>query len=401
MAMMPLKPAAGFACAAPLSTLRSSMAKSRTAKTLTPAPKPEPIDPATLRLDTRNPRFAAQSGSSTKEKDIIQNLLETADLRELIDSLTANGYVDFEPLVVVEEGKGLTVIEGNRRVAAIKLLRDPDLAAELRVEIPALTDRLSKTLERAGVIKVASRDDARQYIGFKHINGPQKWDAFAKGKFAADWYRAERAKGVTLRDIARRLGDRHDTLLRLVNGIYVLEQAKKNSLFEIDDRAPGRPFFFSHLYTALTRPQYREFLGLDLQWRQADPAPNPIPAASLPKLKKVLQWIYGSESDDLEPLVKSQNPHIKQLGEVLAHPQALHRLQERPDLARAYAEVQTRSKQFQDEILKAVRHAENAQTFLEAYDGDPALLEFGHRLVKCGQTLVQVMRAATKEGNAK
>jgi len=377
------------------------MPRKRTPKKSPSATKLDPVDPASLKLDTRNPRFAAQGGSPSKEKDIIQNLLETADLRELIDSLTANGYVDFEPLVVVDEGKGLTVIEGNRRVAAIKLLRDPKLAAELRVEIPTLTDKLAKTLEHARVIEVATRDEARQYIGFKHINGPQKWDAFAKGKFAADWFRAERGNGVTLRDIARRLGDRHDTLLRLVNGIYVLEQAKKQSLFDIDDRAPGRPFFFSHLYTALTRPQYRAFLGLHPQWRQAEPAPNPVPTGSLPKLKKVLQWIYGSDADEIEPLVTSQNPHIKQLGEVLAHPQALHRLQEKPDLARAYAEVQTRSKQFMDSLLKAVRHAENAQQVIDAFDGDPALLEFGNRLVKSGQLMVNVMKAAVKEGSAK
>ena len=65
------------------------------------------------------------------------------------------------------------------------------------------------------------------YIGFKHINGPHRWDALAKARFAATWYRKERKHGLTLEKIAQRLGDRHDTVVRLVNGIFVLDQAEE------------------------------------------------------------------------------------------------------------------------------------------------------------------------------
>lgn len=72
----------------------------------------EKVDPITLKLDTKNPRFAAYStGSRPRERDVIAHLLEFADLRELLQSIAANGYIDFEPLVVLEEKKGeLTVI---------------------------------------------------------------------------------------------------------------------------------------------------------------------------------------------------------------------------------------------------------------------------------------------------
>jgi len=35
---------------------------------------------------------------------IIQNLLNYADLMELVESIAINGYLDLEPLFVVEEG---------------------------------------------------------------------------------------------------------------------------------------------------------------------------------------------------------------------------------------------------------------------------------------------------------
>src|ERR1035438_10451118 len=95
----------------------------------------------------------------------------------------------------------------------------------------------------------------------KHINGPHKWDALAKARFAADWYKNEKDKGLTIAKIARRLGDNHDTVVRLVNGMFVLDQAADAKIYDIQDRYPGKRFGFSHLYTALTRPGYREFLG--------------------------------------------------------------------------------------------------------------------------------------------
>jgi hypothetical protein len=352
-------------------------------------------DATELKLDMKNPRFAAYSGSKRSEKDIIRYLLESADLRELVESIAANGYVNIEPLVVLDEDKDgkLTVIEGNRRAAAIKLLRNPELAAELGVTLPTMNDQQKESLKRASILKVESRDQARQYIGFKHINGPHKWDSFAKGQFAAEWYRKERANGLTIRDIASRLGDRHDTILRLVNGIYVLDQAKKNKLFALEDRFPGRPFFFSHLYTALTRPQFRDYLGLPHEWRNLEPEPDPIPEKNLPRLVKLLTWLFGSAEDEIEPLVKSQNPHVKQLGEVLASPMALKRLEANEGLSKAFAEVDSRGKQFEEALIRSVRYGEDAQKLVDAYEGDEALVEYGGRLEKIGNNLVRTMKA--------
>lgn len=360
---------------------------------------PSKADPVDLKLDARNPRFAvAELGAHAREKEIIRNLIETADLRELVESIAANGYVDIEPLVIVQEKRGeWTVVEGNRRVAAIKLLRSPELAAELGVTLPALRPSLAKTLESATVIPVKHRDDARQYIGFKHINGPHKWDSFAKAKFAADWYRSDRDKGITLRDIAQRLGDRHDTVLRLVQGMYVLEQAKAQRLFTPEDRYPGRPFAFSHLYTALTRPDYRSYLGLAPNWRQIELIPNLVPQQFLPRLKQVLIWIYGSEADDSPPLITSQNPHLKQLGEVLENSVALKRLEATNELAKAFAEVETRGKKFEHSLILSVRHAEDAQQCVDAFDGDEALVEYAVRLGRIGQGITRTLKEFPKE----
>ena len=80
---------------------------------------------------------------------------------------------------------------------------------------------------------------------------------------------------------------------------------------------PGKRFAFSHLYTALTRPGYRDFLGLGDEWRSEDPQPNPVPKKNLENLQQVLIWLYGSKSDGIKPVITSQNPDLKFLGAVL------------------------------------------------------------------------------------
>jgi hypothetical protein len=369
-------------------------------KTTSKEPERRTLDPSTLALDLENPRLAQNDiTGKVKERDVIQYLAEQADVEELVQSIAANGYLDFEPLIVIQPDKrsAPTVIEGNRRVAAVKLLKDPALARELGITVPALSAEVLLSLKKATVFFVADRAEARQYIGFKHINGPHKWDSFAKAKFAADWFRSESRNGLTLRDIARRLGDRHDTVLRLVQGIFVVEQAAKAGVFEVEDRFQKRPFAFSHLYTALTRPQYREYLGLGANWRQEEPGQNPIPKAKHRNLENVLKWLYGSEAENLPPIVTSQNPHVKQLGEVLANPLALKKLETNRDLAEAFAEVDTRSRKFSDNLLKAVELSQLAQTFVDAYDGEAALLEFGDRLQRIARTIHTNMKAVAEE----
>jgi len=115
-----------------------------------PVTKRQELDPATLQLDLDNPRLAQNdmTGRPT-ERDVIEFLAARADLAELIHSIAANGYLDFEPLIVLVESKGrLVVIEGNRRVAAIKLLLNPDLSRELGQPAPELSKPVRASLKK-------------------------------------------------------------------------------------------------------------------------------------------------------------------------------------------------------------------------------------------------------------
>ena len=335
-----------------------------------------------LRLDRENPRLVGEAADASDEW-IIARLYRSAELDELLQSISTNGYLDIEPLVVVRapDDDALIVLEGNRRLATLRLLREPALARriasaeKLRISVPAVDDAVRVTLDEVSVYLVASRERARAFIGFKHINGPAKWDAYAKARFAADWYRAGRADGVGLEQIAAAIGDRHDTVKRMVSAIYVLEQADANGLFDIEDRH-ARKFNFSHLYTALSRSQYMDYLGLEAAWARHDPKPDQVPEEKLDELRKVLVWIYGSKSDDARPVVQTQNPDIKRLGEVLSHAEGRHVLEQTGDLNQAHASTESVDTRFTASLLRARGAIGDAAGSLRAYDGrDKSLLD--------------------------
>lgn len=350
-----------------------------------------------LRFDPKNPRYASEhpSGRAT-DVQIISDLITSADLAELVQSIAANGYIDIEPLVVMESGEHLIVLEGNRRLAAIKLLSKPELARECNFAAPAITNDVRKTLEAVTVYVVSKREDAREFIGFKHINGPHRWDALAKARFSADWYLSEKSKGVTLESIARSLGDRHDTVKRLVNGVFVLDQARKEKLFDIDDRSPGRAFAFSHLYVALTRPGFQDFLGLPADWRKTDLKPNPVPKGNFENLRRALVWLYGSKQDEIQPVVTSQNPHVRMLDEILQKPMARKTMLARNRLEEAYALVYTPSVQFETALLNAYQNAKDALAKISGYVGeDQTLLEAASSLRRTSQVIHETMIGVT------
>ena len=269
-----------------------------------------------LVFDRHNPRLVGlaplESGTdieSVGTAEMVALLYRTANLQELLQSIAANGYLDIEPLIVeavetseLDDAGGagdadaaanaggaggagaaanasaagdagaasrpkaakLRVLEGNRRLAAIKLFQDGRLRTELGchhgtpVELPKITPGKLKTLAEVSVYRVAHRADANAYIGFKHMNGAVKWSSYAKAKFAAKWHREQQ---VPLGEIARHIGDEHDTVTRMVHAIYVLEQAERAGCFQLSDRADTYRFSFSYLYVALARSPYMEFLG--------------------------------------------------------------------------------------------------------------------------------------------
>ena len=361
------------------------------------------VDVRRLMLDVKNPRLLRTDGSEGDEY-IIADLYKAEDLRELLQSISTNGYMNIEPLVVVLDKKNekLIVLEGNRRLAAIMLFLNDELVkktekvAGVSIDIPAIDKKIEKSLHNISVFRAKSRENARDYIGFKHINGPAKWNSYAKARFAALWHKEEE---VSLEEIARRIGDRHDTVRRMVTAIYVLEQAKRARKYDISDRFYER-FNFSHLYTALSRSDYMDYLGIGKSWTKIKPGSNLIPKDKLERLGNVLVWIFGSEQKDQEPVVRTQNPDIKRLGEVLCSSEARHILQASGDLDEAHKGTVSSEMALSTALINARKNLGLAATSLTGYDGrDDSLLQIAQNVSQAANAVYAQMKKASR--NAK
>ena len=342
-----------------------------------------------LALDRRNPRLIFVSDKAD-EVDIIAQLYRSEDLGELLQSIATNGYLDIEPLVVLKESKDLTVLEGNRRLASIRLFENPDLAdliskrTRLKIAIPLFPEQFRSTLQEVSVYRVENRADARSFIGFKHINGAAKWQSYAKARFAAEWYKDSET---TLSEIADKIGDRHDTIKRMVNAIYVLEQAEQEEIFHLSDRASPR-FNFSHLYSALSRSSYMHFLGLEEAWSRFDPTPNPVSKKRLDRLGEVLRWLYGSREEGIDPVIHSQNPDIRLLGDVLESEEGLAILKANRSLPDAHVSTSPANQRFSVSLVRARREVREASNNLRGFDGrEKALVGIAEDISETAQAI--------------
>lgn len=257
-----------------------------------------PVKVANLQFDLQNPRMPNEKFDS--EDDIIRYLIDEFDIEEIVQSILYSGWIDYEPLVVNKSTN--VVYEGNRRLAALRLITDPALRERVNYRLPAFNKTVTPPSE-VRVRFVASRGEARRFLAFKHINGPLKWDAYAKAKYAAEWL----SEGESVDVISRMLGDNHNTIRRLVVGYRVLEQSQREELFNLNDRTKKR-FAFSHLYTAVSRPAVRSFLGMADDDDEAVSS-TPVPEEGREHLQQLMSWLYGQESKKEPTVIASQNPN--------------------------------------------------------------------------------------------
>ncbi len=154
-----------------------------------------------LLLDPHNSRIP-YSGENLSQRDLIADLVQNEKVHELAKSIVENGYYPIEALIIVEEHKRKYVVEGNRRLAALKLLLSPESAHDQVWErrFRALSNRIdSKAIRKVKVIRAPSREDAAPIIMSRHtLNQIESWSPLMQAKF----YRNLVERGLTVDDIA-------------------------------------------------------------------------------------------------------------------------------------------------------------------------------------------------------
>ncbi len=314
---------------------------------------------------------------------------------EVAASIAANGYYKYEPLLVIPEVPGhanathdkFIVVEGNRRLAAVRLLVDTNLRRKLKAtDLPLALPRIKDSLQTLPAVLFVTRQELWPYLGFKHVNGIKVWDSYSKAKYVAF---VHETLGVPLDEVAKRIGDRNATVQRMYRGVKLVEQAESQTSFRVEDRVKNR-FYFSHVYTAADQREYQEFLGID---PLDSLGPNPVKRNKLKNLQYLMLWLYGSKALDKEPIIRSQNPDLNNLGEIITNQQALAALIGEVPFDRSYEISIGDERRFSTALIKAKDDLQQASaTVITGFRGSSSELETGKQILDLATKLLDDMR---------
>ncbi len=355
----------------------------------------QPFTPVSLRvnelyLDARNPRIQ-RVGENLDQEQILKILWEEYSVDEVAMSIAQNQFFPHEPLFAAAEEGRLVIIEGNRRLAAVRLLREPDLRERLgATDLPQISPRDVAALDRLPVIR-CERNTIWQYVGFKHVNGPQAWTSFAKAEYIA-WVRNE--IGAALEDVARTIGDYHSTVARLYRAYMALKQAEEAGVYDREWRT-RKHFSFSHLYTGLDYVGIRDFTRIaDLD----PPKVRPIPKSRLKHFGELCVWLWGDEPRGMPARVRSQNPDLRRLDEALQSRKGLDALRAGYDITAAVDIGRGDTALFRESLLKAKHSLQDARgKVVTGFAGERDLLREMDEITAITEALDDDMRGiATK-----
>ena len=351
---------------------------------------PTLVNTRELQFDRQNPRLAGMDISvGSTDEDIIRILWDAMDVRELVMSIQASGFFSHEFLIVEEDTQ--VVLEGNRRLAAVRLLLEPAFLEERANQIPRLPTSALEALETVPVI-YKTREEAWRYLGFKHVNGPAKWSSYAKSCYIASVHRDH---GVSLEDIAHQIGDTHKTVQRLFQGLMVKEQAVEAGSFDLDDRWYNH-FSFSHLYTGIRYQGISDFLNLD---SESEENTRPVPKENMSKLGELFVWLYGSKREKKPPVIRSQNPDLRHLDRVLSHPEAREALRAGQTLDLALKASRPPTSAFRESLMSSKRLLQDARALsTTGYDGTVELFTIAEEVADLAYDLYQEMARKRQPG---
>jgi len=367
-----------------------------------PTPNPDQIidiPVEQLLLDAENARLAWRVQGEGQD-DLVKLLWTEMAVDEVALSIAENGFYRSEPLFAIiknpkeqdPEKRRYIVIVGNRRLAAVRLLRDEKMREKVKAtDLPVIDTAKMTALGKLPCVVYPTRQSLWAAVGFRHINGIKPWDSFSKAKYIAEVHEAFH---IPLDEIAQKIGDRHSTVKRLYRGYKVLEQAEAQAGLDKEDRARRR-FSFSHLYIALDQKEFQGFLGVE---SETSLEASPVPQPKLKELGELMTWLYGKKSAEIEPVVKRQNPDLNTLREVISNPDSLAVLRRGYSLERSQAVAIGDKQRFRNSLTSAKVELQNAKaTVTTGYSGEEDLFRMLGEILLYAETIREEMKAKRDE----
>ena len=276
-----------------------------------------------LYMDPENPRLGREHvGKDVKQPRVLELMKDWA-LEELAVSFLESGYWPQEALIVIEEelyGKQrLVVVEGNRRLAALKLLKAAyeGTNTSSRWEEIAESKRPPKNLfTDIPYIKVGSKEDVEAFLGFRHVTGIKEWKPAEKAEYIAHLIEDRK---MTYEHVTGKIGSR----IPVVRQNYIsyrlllqMEDEEGISTENVEEK-------FSVLYLSLRTVGVQKYLNIDIKGSPHQVF-RPVPKSKLKALANFVVWLFGDEKR--RPIVR-ESRQVDNFGKILESREAVEYLE--------------------------------------------------------------------------
>jgi len=284
-----------------------------------------------LKLDPMNPRMGRNNKGPNVPQEQVLDIMTSWALDELaISYLDGGGFWTHEALLVTREelyGEShLVVIEGNRRLAALKCLYEAYYGESISSKwqrIAASAEHPPNLFTKIPYIFVDTREEIDAFLGFRHVTGIKEWDPAEKAAYIV---RMIDERGMTYEQVMRMIGSKTPNVRRnYISYRLLLQMEDSVERFSSED-AQGR---FSVMYLALRTRGVQHYLNIDIE---ADPetAHRPVPQDHLDALANFARWLFGN---DKRPPLFTDSRKVYKFNQILSSDEAVQYLErtERPN----------------------------------------------------------------------
>lgn len=314
-----------------------------------------------LFLDAKNPRLGRKNVEAGLSQDEVLDLMKDWALEELAVSFLESGYWPQEALIAVIEPikkkPALIIVEGNRRLAALKMIQRTREGTETSTKWKALIKDYQKPnfdrLKEIPYILKPSRESVTSYLGFRHVTGIKEWNPAEKAQFIAHLIEEE---GLDYEDVRRRIGSRTPSVRQNYISYRILLQMEQQSddveVSKVEDR-------FSVLYLSLRTQGVQTYLDIDIEADTKRAKKGPVPTAKLKQLVNFAKWLFGTS--DVKPIV-SDSRQVDDFGRILESPSAVEYLErsESPSFAVAKRMAGVAESEVAEHVERAADETEEA-----------------------------------------
>lgn len=311
-----------------------------------------------LQLDLFNPRLP-KSKQGKDQETVIEYLLLEAATTELMESIGENNFFTGEMLLVIpdeNQDDKYVVIEGNRRLTAVMLLSNPQLATVKKAATLEASHNAKHKPKDLPCLIFKKRKDIQKFLGFVHITGKKSWRMLEKARYLYDLLKTNKKFNVlsfsdACKEIARIIGSKAPYVRRMLVSYSLYEIVEDEKFYQINGLSDST-FFLNYFSDGLQKNNIRKYLKVDLD------SETPIEHLDRSHLQELVTWWF-EKSEGVSRII-GDSDSMRMLNEVLGNEMALSAFKKGASIYSAYELTNDIDYQFEKKVKDSLNAIEQA-----------------------------------------